>query len=139
MTAEKLRILVIGASGYSGATCVNWDVKELPTISDFDFVVVNMFSLFSGTVFQQERMLEIKEGLSRLLSSDGQLAVLSNANTTIAVDDGENKYSCPSSIWSPIEFQIKKEKTSTFCRVSPTGTQYRPTNSDPPFSGCFLV
>ena len=26
---------------------------------------------------------------------------------------------------------------SDYCRVSPTGTQYRPTNSDPPFQAVF--
>jgi len=118
MSATPKKTLVIGSTGHSHVTCVEWGDAQNVNIVDFDQVVVNCRPLTSEylTSLKFDFFDPVRSGLVRLLESDGQIIAIG-----VGAQQGANvsRLNRPlhSYSWSPIVVETVKENGDTISRV----------------------
>lgn len=119
------KVLLVGDTGFSGVTCVDWLATELPNVADFDIVFVNSVTLTElieranegpGLIEEDIKLLKhnlssVEVGLAKVLRSHGSVYGIVCPRVGLRV---EGYYHPPSnSDWLPLPVELTAEPGNT--------------------------
>jgi len=117
MNENNKDILILGASGFAGVECCEWEelyrrkqsYSDNPlNLDDYKLVILNVVSLYDNLFYFIGDLAEkIKEELTSLLDNGGELIVLACPKRTKKVDKDGNLIDIDNYFWLPDDLPIE--------------------------------